>query len=82
MRADFRNPTTVVRRIILPAVVLLAANVAGRAIYLEAYKSRLYAAGRAALGSMGRRLGAFAGKFRSAQSPAYWLLSGGRKPIR
>ncbi len=51
MKADSRNPATVVRRIILPAVVLLAAYVAGRAIYIEAYKSRLYAAGRAAASS-------------------------------
>src|SRR5512136_2689069 len=48
MRAQLDPSTRVVRRIMLLTVGLLAIYVAGRAIYLEVYKSRLYAAGQAA----------------------------------
>jgi len=48
MRPQLDRPTRVVQRILLLVAGLLAAYVAGRAFYLEAYKARLYAAGQAA----------------------------------
>jgi formylglycine-generating enzyme required for sulfatase activity len=49
MKIDSNGPTTVVRRAALLIVGLLAVYVAGRAAYIEASKSRLYAAGQAAV---------------------------------
>ena len=48
MRPELDRPTSVVRRTMLLMVGLLAAYIVGRAIYIGEYKSRLYAAGRAA----------------------------------
>jgi len=48
MRPELDRSTRVVRRILLLMAGLLAVYVAGRAIYLEEVKSRLYAAGQAA----------------------------------
>ena len=48
MRPELDRSTRVVRRTMLLMVGLLAVYVAGRAIYLEGWKSRLYAAGQAA----------------------------------
>jgi sulfatase modifying factor 1 len=49
MRPEPDRSTQVVRRILLLMAGLLAVYVAGRAIYLEEVKSRLYAAGQAAV---------------------------------